>query len=254
MSNVFDRIAPFYDPDYASFDQDIPFYLNMALRTGDPILEVACGTGRVLLPLAEAGYHVVGVDISERMLALARQKVEAAGLADRVTLVHADARTLDLGRDFALIFIAANSFMHHDTLEEQQEVLARLRDHLRPGGLLILDLFNPDLRALLEGDGRVELVRTWEEDNDTVVMKFHRVSVSPTAQVLDVTYIYDRVYSDGRVERTLAPFRLRYLWPGEARLLVERVGLELEALYGSYELDPVDDDADRLMVVARRVD
>lgn len=253
MTTDFNRLAPFYDPDYGEYQDDIPLYLNFARRTGDPILEVACGTGRVLIPLARAGYRVTGVDIAPAMLAIARQKVQRAGLEDRVTLVEVDARVMDLGQQFPLALVAANSFMHHVTLEQQRQALVTLHRHLRPGGLLILDLFNPDLRALLEADGRVELVKTWEEgETGVTVMKFQHALAFPTQQRLDVTYIYDRVYPDGRVERTVAPFSLRYLWPSEVRLLVESAGLEVEALYGTYDLDPVRDDHPRIIVVARR--
>ena len=253
MTVDFDRFARFYDPDMGEYDEDIPLYMGFAHRTGDPILEVGCGTGRVLLPLAQAGYHVTGVDVSIAMLSRARAKVEKGGLSERVRLIQAEAQHLALKQQFALIIYAANSFMHHDTQEEQLQVLEHLRDHLRPGGILIIDLFNPDMRTLLDADGRVELVKTWpDEEWDATIMKFQRVVHSPTAQVLDVTYIYDAVYRDKHVERTVAPFRLRYLWPAEARLLVERAGLTLEALYGSYELDPVSDDAPRLIIVAYR--
>ncbi len=255
MDTPFDRFAPFYDSDIGEFDEDIPLYLNFARRTGDPILEVGCGTGRVLLPLAKAGYHVTGVDISLAMLARAKAKAAKAHLLDRIRLVQSDVRELALGQTFALIIYAANSFMHHTTQEEQLHVLRRLREHLRPGGLLILDLFNPDLDILQRADGRVEWVRSWEdEEQDATVVKFLRVHASPTHQMLDVTYIYDRVYRDGRVERTLAPFQLRYLWPAEARLLIRAAGLTLEAMYGSYDLDPVDDEHPRLIIVARETD
>ncbi len=247
----FDVFARFYDADFGDYDEDIPLYINFAHRTGSPILEVGCGTGRVLIPLAEAGYTVTGVDISAAMLERARAKVEAAGLTDRVTLVQGDARDLDLGRTFALIIYAANSFMHHASQDEQLRVLERLRDHLKPGGLLILDLFNPDIHMLARQEGRVELVKTWQEEDGTTVQKFQSVTAFPSEQILQVTYIYDLLTRQGRVERIVAPFHLRYLWPGEARLLVERAGLTLEALYGSYELDPVSDAQPRIIVVAR---
>lgn len=251
MDVDFDVFARFYDADFGAYQEDIPLFLNFAHRTGDPILEVGCGTGRVLIPLAKAGYTVTGVDVSAAMLERARAKLEAEGLTERVTLVHADVNELALGRKFALIIYAANSFMHHVTQAEQIHVLKRLREHLRPGGLLILDLFNPDVHMLARQDGRVDLVKTWEEDGHQV-MKFQSVESHPAHQWLDVTYIYDEVFPDGGIRRSVAPFRLRYIWPDEAPLLVERAGLSLEALYGTYELDPVTDESPRLIVVARR--
>ncbi len=253
MEPDFERFVPFYDAEFAAYDADIPLFLNFAQRTGSPVLEVGCGTGRVLVPLAEAGFHVTGIDVAAGMLARARARVQASGRGHHVHLVQADVCHLPLTAAYALIFMAANTFLHHASPEEQRHVLTVLGKRLRPGGLLILDVFNPDLRMLLEADGRVELVKTWQEPHTgATVLKFQRVVVSPSAQVLDILYIYDRCYPDGRVERTLAPLRLRYLWPQEAKMLVEAVGLQVEALYGSYDLDPISDDAERLIVVARR--
>ncbi len=253
MQPDFEQFAPFYDAEFAHYDADIPLFLNFAHRTGEPILEVGCGTGRVLLPLAEAGFRVTGIDVAAGMLARARARLLAAGSARQVRLVQGDVRALPLWTQHALIFMAANTFLHHASLHEQRQVLTTLRDHLRPGGILLLDVFNPDLRTLLEADGRLECVATWKEpDTGATVVKCQRTLVSPTTQVLDILYIYDRCFPDGRVQRTLAPLRLRYLWPQEAQLLVEAAGLILEALYGSYDLDPVTDDAERLIIVARR--
>ncbi len=251
MNTDFDVFAPFYDRD-VQYNEDLSLYLNFAHRTGDPILEVGCGTGRVLIPLAQAGYHVTGIDISKAMLTRAQAKARQHGIQHRVSLIQTDARYLALAQQFTLIIYAANSFMHHITLEEQRRVLQRLREHLRPGGLLIIDLFNPDINQLSRANGELTLVKMWQDEEGRRVLKFQSVVASPTHQTLDVTYVYDRVFADGHVERTVAPFRLRYLWPNEIRLLIESTGLRLKALYGSYELEPVDDGAPRLIVVARR--
>lgn len=251
----FERFAAFYDPEFGAFNADIPLYTNFAHRTGSPVLEVGCGTGRVVVPLAQAGFRVVGMDVAAQMLRRAREKVIAAGVARSVHLVQADVREAPLAGAFGLIILAANTFLHHASPEEQLAVLKALHRQLRPGGLVVIDVFNPDLRMLLEADGRVELVASWEEpETQALVLKFQRVVVSPTAQLLDITYIYDRCFPDGRVHRVVAPLRLRYLWPHEATMLVAAAGLTLEALYGSYDLDPVSDDAERLIIVARRDD
>ena len=253
MKPDFERFAPFYDAEFGHRDEDIPLYVNFARRTGSPVLEVGCGTGRVLVPLAQAGFEVVGLDVAASMLTRARRRAKEAGVDHQVRLLQGDVRALPLVGQFGLIVMAANTFLHHASPDEQRQVLSALGERLRPGGLVVIDVFNPDLRMLLEADGRVELVATWEEpETGAVVLKFQRVVVSPTAQVLDILYIYDRCFPDGRVERVLAPLRLRYLWPHEAEMLVAACGLRLEALYGSYDLDPISDDADRLIIVATR--
>src|ERR1700726_4974301 len=112
MLDDYDRIAPFYDVEHARFDEDVDLYLNFAELRGGPLLELACGSGRLLVPLARAGYEVTGVDTSARMLELARQRLEAAGVAARCTLARQDMRALQSGKNFHLAFIALGSFGH----------------------------------------------------------------------------------------------------------------------------------------------
>src|SRR5207249_4667681 len=108
----FDRFARFYDWDTDTEADDLDFYRNMAARTGGPVLEVGCGTGRVLLPFAKAGTRLTGIDVSPWMLARARAELTAAVLAERVKLVEGDARTMSLDERFRLVYIALNTFMH----------------------------------------------------------------------------------------------------------------------------------------------
>jgi ubiquinone/menaquinone biosynthesis C-methylase UbiE len=108
----YDVFARFYDLDTEGYEEDLAFWLSLARRTGGPILELACGTGRVMLPLAEQGFAVVGVDISPAMLAIAREKLSAAGVLDRTELVEGDVLTMELHRQFPLAFVALNSFGH----------------------------------------------------------------------------------------------------------------------------------------------
>jgi len=140
--NPLDAIAPFYDLDFGGLQDDLDFYLNWARSEGSPILEVGCGTGRVLTYLAQAGFQVTGVDSSASFLEVARQKLTGT-LKKRTNLVQADMRQLALGREFSLAIVALNTFAHLTCLDDQLRALERIHRHLRPGGLLILDLGNP---------------------------------------------------------------------------------------------------------------
>lgn len=249
----FDVFARFYDADYGDFQDDLLLYRGFAQRTGGPLLELACGTGRLLVPLAQAGYEITGVDISPALLAVARRKIEAAGLQQRVTLVKADMRDVRLDRRFRLALVAVNSFMHLLTTEDQLRALRCWREYLTPEGLLILDLFHPHPQDLLEADGR--LVMDWQrKDPQTgaTVIKQSSRTLDLARQRLEVTFIYDEIFTDGRLRRTIAPFRMRYLHRFEVELLLRLAGYELEQLYGSYELDPFRPDSERMIFVARR--
>jgi SAM-dependent methyltransferase len=249
----FDRFARFYDLDYEPFQDDVALYLGFAERTGGPLLELGCGTGRLLLPLARAGFQVTGVDLSGKMLDVARHKVAVAGLEEQVRLLQADMRHVDLPQQFRLAFIAINSFMHLTTPEDQLAALQAWHRLLRPGGLLIVDVDNPNPQHLLEADGRVELQGRWfDPDSGATVLKLFSRTLDSARQLQHVLFVYDEVFPDGGVRRTLAPFQARYLHRFEGELLLDKAGFTPEQVYGSYDLDPYHSESERMIFVARR--
>ncbi|MHB1415022.1 MAG: class I SAM-dependent methyltransferase [Chloroflexota bacterium] len=251
---VFDLLARYYDLEHGEYAEDLPLYLGFAARTGSPVLEVGCGTGRVLMALAEAGHEVTGVDVSAAMLAQTAAKVAARpALVSRVRLIRGDARDLALSERFSLSFWAMNSFMHLPGQADQLRALAVAWQHLREGGLLILDLFHADIALLQEADGRLVHDATWRlEGSGRTVLKTSSRHLDQAEQTLETTYVYDEVDSDGRTARTVASFTIRYLHRFEMQLLLERVGFVVEGLYGSYDLDEFTSDSERMIFVARK--
>lgn len=255
MTDLFASYAHFYDLDYAGFDADVAMIQQFAARCGSPILELGCGTGRLLVPLAEQGYRLTGVDASGAMLDLARQKLSVGGLAEHVTLVEQDLRSLDLDDRFHFAFAAINSFLHLATRADQEQVLARIHRHLVPGGLVLFDLFNPDPGRLLDARGQVVLEKVMDDpETGHRLMKFYADRADPEQQMVHVTVYVDELDGEGQVRRTLFPFSLRYLYRSELELLLRQAGFEVEALYGSYELDEFGSDSDKLIAAARRLD
>lgn len=251
----YDIYARFYDLDFGEADADLFMYQQFASRCGSPILELGCGTGRVLLPLARQGYRITGVDLSRPMLEVARSKVAAEGLSGQVTLSRQDMREMELDDRFNLAFAAINSFMHLLSTDDQLAALARIRHHLNPGGLLILDLFNPDLSRLLEARGQVGLAKVMTDpDTGHRLMRFHSDKVDLGEQTIHVTFVLDELDSEGNVQRTLFPFSIRYLFRFELELLLRHAGFEIEGIYGTYDLDEFDGDSPKMIAVARRPD
>ena len=251
----FDRFAPFYDLEFGGYADDLDLYRGFAAQAGGPVLELGCGTGRVLVPLAEAGFTVTGVDLSGGMLALAEGAVARAGVAGRATLVRDDIRTLArLGEArFALTFSAINSFLHLETRADQLAALGAARRHLVPGGLLILDLFPPHPAVLLEYDGRLIHAATYRDPRTGErIDKFSASAVDLAEQRIETTFFYDRTRADGAVERVAAPFALRYIARFELDLLLERAGFAAIQVFGSYDLDPFTPASERMIAVARR--
>ena len=253
----YDRFAPFYDLEFAEFADDWPLYRAFADHRGGPILELGCGTGRLVVPLAAAGYEVTGVDRSPAMLALARAAVERAGVAARATLIESDMRMLAAldRRRFALAFCAINSFLHLATQAEQLAALDATFEHLAPGGVLILDCFPPHPDILDEYDGRLIHAGTYHDPaTGERIDKLSTTVLDSAEQRLDTTFFYDRLRADGRVARVAAPFTFRYVGRFELQLLLERAGFRDVTFYGSYDLDPFTAASDRMIAVAARPD
>ncbi|GAB4569399.1 MAG: class I SAM-dependent methyltransferase [Anaerolineae bacterium] len=249
----FDLVARFYDGEYAAFDVDIPMYQAFAERTGGPLLDLGAGTGRVAVALAQAGFEVTGVDGSAAMLEIARRKAEEAGVSHRVRWVQAPMESFSLETRFHMAFCAINSFMHLETLEQQLTALRCWHRHLRPGGLLILDLFPPDPDLLDDEGGALIVHRVWDDpETGAKVIKQYTRQVDLAQQQMHLHFIYDEVFPDGSLRRTVFPFTMRYLGRFEAELLLEKAGFVVEDVYGSWDLDPFDVGSERMIFVARR--
>lgn len=221
---------------------DLEFYLDAAREAGSPVLEIGSGTGRVLIPTARAGIEITGLDLSASMLSVCRQRLlaEPDPVRARVELVEGDMRRFDLGRSFSLATIPFRAFQHLVSVEDQLACLGSIRRHLVPGGTLILDLFNPSLEALMRPLG-VEAEDTPETllpDGRRLSRSFRIVSQDRAAQANQVELIYQVTHPDGRNERLVHSFTMRYLFRYEAEHLLVRAGFDLTALYSGYDRSP----------------
>ena len=247
----YSALARYYDLENADFTEDLDYWLELAGEAGDPVLELGCGTGRVLLNLARRGHAVTGLDNSPEMLGRLRAKLEAASarhLAAPPQIVQAGLEDFDLSERFRLALMPFNTFMHLLTQEAQLAALARIRRHLAPGALLALDMPNPG-EAYAAQDQGLTLERTFA-DGDRTVQQFSSVAIDRAAQMAQITWIYDSTDPQGAVQRSIIPLTLRYTFPAEMRLLLERSGLSLAHLYGDYDHSPFADGSPRLLVIA----
>ena len=246
----YDLIAPFYDIEHAPFGEDLDMYRNFAELCGGKILELACGSGRLLLPLAGDGYALTGIDTSAAMLELARQALEEAGVSARCQLVQQDMCQLQLPEKYRLAMIALGSFGHIITRARQQQALAAIRRHLSTGATFILDLSNDDARYMEHLSGQILHRGTWQQRDGSYVTHFLTPASSTTHHLLELTHFYE-VYRQGEaVRRTVSQTSLYLFERSEAELLLEQAGFQVKNIYGNYDFGPCEHESPRMIFIA----
>ena len=209
------------------------FYRDLATRVGGSVLELACGTGRLTIPIALDGHEIVGLDASHAMLRSAREKADAESV--EIRFVHDDMRSFELDRRFALVIISCNSLAHLTTNEELKSCLHTITRHLVPGGLLAFDIVNPNLRELLRS--QTQSVRLDVGPHPSTAVAVEEVATYDPVQQIRVAQW--RILDKPDRFREIAPLRLRVLYPQELPLLLDAAGFELAARYGDFDGNPL---------------
>jgi SAM-dependent methyltransferase len=245
------ELAQLYDA--FPFRADLPLYLALAAAQGGQVLDVACGSGRVLVPLARAGHRVVGLDASPHMLALARRKLANEGL-EHARLVHGDMRRFDLGATFDLAIVPAKSFAYLTERADQARALACIVAHLRPGGLLALDLLHPRPAWLAVPPGSLtqDLVERAPSLGATVARTEAVVSTDLAAQTRVIRSAYEIVADDGSLRKRFVEWSYRITYRFEAEHLLERAGFTIESVLGGYQREPLRSESPTMLFLARR--
>ena len=250
-------LARLYDLDLVEDPGDLDLYLALAARTGGPVLEIAAGSGRVAVPLAEAGFAVTAVDIDEAMLSRLASAGAQAGphVSGRIEPVAADLVGLKLpgGAGFRLAILALNSILLLNTRETQVAAIETLAHHLVPGGIAVVDVWLPSADELARYDGRIglEYVRV-DPDTGLLVTKTTAAQHEPATGRVILTAIYEEGEQGGSTRRWIREDILRLLNADELRAMVESAGLEVEVVAGDYDLNPIGPHDDRAILVARR--
>ncbi len=234
---MYDQIVRFYDLTHHSLTADLPFILNLAAAANGPLLELGCGSGRVLLPLARAGHSVTGLDLSKAMLdrAQIQRAQEDTAVQQRITLHQAnmvDFTLLDAPK-FALAIVPYNSLFHLNS-EQVLAMLRRVKQVLADNGRLFIDLANPLDMANTPEDQLLSLENVLT-DPDTGELIVHLASnrLDTAVQTVHITWIYDVSAPDGGpVQRTVATGAYHYYYPHQLELLLQEAGFKLKQLWG----------------------
>jgi ubiquinone/menaquinone biosynthesis C-methylase UbiE len=250
--NVYDQFAELYDLEHRDLSADLPLYTNFAARCDGPVLEVGCGSGRVCLALAQAGIDVLGIDPSAEMLSLARARAASLGLEQSVQFEQADVRDLAYEDRFVLVLFALNGFLHLLTLEDQLQALHCMARALLPGGFLIVDLPNPHTVFVAEADGQPLLRRRFSSPEGTSWASYTTSETDLAEQRQSLTLTYEQEGTGERGPQLAVEMVLRYVYRHEMALLLQQSGLTVDAVYGTYDLDPYTDYSSQMVFVAYR--
>ena len=230
----YDRIARLYDPWSHSVTEDIEFYVEEARRSRGPVVELACGTGRIAVPVGRAGIRVIGVDGSAAMLEVARERAAAAGVEELLDLRLGDLRCPPVDERVPLVLVPFRSLLHMTTEHDREQALEAARDMLLPGGRLVFDVFAPsaeDIEAthgrLLEREPGIFERADWDEGERTLTLSVRR----------------------GEEASTMV---LAWLAPIEWRQLLDRAGFDVEAQWGWFDRRPYAGGEDVVFAAARR--
>jgi len=251
--------AKYYDDAYATKEdlEDLEFYVGMAKASGGPVLDLACGTGRILLPIARQGIPIHGIDSSLPMLNVLRDKLgqELKDVQELVSVSHGDIRNFRSNREYPLAIIPFRPLQHMYTVEDQVAALQTAAFHLEPGGILVFDVFYPKFDSLNSkvGEELLELEWTPKFDRSKVVRRFIRKeSVDKINQNFAATFIFRTYQGERLVQEETEPLRLSYYTYPHLRALFLLTGLEIVEEYGSFERTPLDNQAEQMIFVLKK--
>lgn len=246
--------AEFYDDFCAQFTDDLPFYIEEAQKARTPILDIGCGTGRVLIPLAETGVQVVGLDRSSAMLEIARRKLSnlAPEIQKNITLIEEDVREFALEQRFDLIIIPFCSFMLLHTREDQKKALRQIQNHLLDGGRLIFHVNSiTDHTKSLSTHKFTEFTRS---STGRRVITWVSQEWDPSSQIQKITCVFDELEDKRQtvLQRTYSSLTTRWTYRFEMENLLELCGFEMEALYGGFRRESFQyDDKNQIWVTKK---
>ena len=259
MSTPYELSAKYYDDAYAVKPDlvDLPFYVDLAKQIGGPILEMGCGTGRVLLPIARMGIEIHGLDNAPTMLGILRERIqnEPEQVRSKIALHQGDMRQFRGQKKYALVTIPFRPMQHMYTLEDQVAALKTGAFHLDDNGILALDVFFPKFQLMDVGIGEEMLELEWparSHPGRIVRRYFKKDAVDKIHQVFSVTFIFRTYHNETLVSEETERIKLSYYAYPQLKALFRLAGLEAVEEYGSFSKTPLDNTAKEMIFLLRR--
>lgn len=228
-----------------TFLSDLQFYKKWLPENKDDrrILELCCGTGRLTLPIAKEGYNICGVDYTSSMLEQAKAKASEAGL--EINFIEADIRTLNLQEKFDFIFIPFNSIHHLYRNEDLFKALKRVENHLKEGGLFLLDCFNPNIQYIVEGEKEQKVVAEYTTSDGREVLIKQIMYYESATQINRIEWHY---FINGEFH-SIQNMDMRLFFPQELDSYLECAGFNVLHKFGSFEEEVFNDNSEKQIYV-----
>ncbi|WP_232697833.1 class I SAM-dependent DNA methyltransferase [Brevibacillus daliensis] len=243
--------ADYYDLTQRGLHGDLQFYKEYAMRTKGEVLDLACGTGRIGIPLAKEGIPVTGLDLSTDMLQRAEEKAVTEGVSEQITFIQGDMRSFQIDKKFSLIMIPFRSFLHLLYIQDQMKALKKIREHLAPNGKLVFNVFVPVISHLYEESENLKLRSITPLENGEQVAMYDFTRYDHYQQLADVTRTYERLDTSGKmIERITGRFTLRYIFPSELHHLLRLNGFKVVERFGNFQKASFGPDSKELILVA----
>jgi len=219
--------------------EGVPFYLKSAIEYGEPILELACGTGRVTIPIAKEGLSIAGLDLLNTMLKEAKRKSKEAGV--KIDWVEANMTDFYLNKEFNLVIMSGCAFNWFLELESVEKCLSCVKKHLKPKAGFIFDAFNPDLNILIRDPSKAYPNAEYQDpDGRGLVIVSESTRYDKTTQIIKVRLSYS--IADKTINNEL---RLRIFFPQELDAILKYNGFKINAKYGDFDQTPFTSDSRR---------
>jgi SAM-dependent methyltransferase len=257
----YEILASHYDTGYCSKQDlvDVPFYVDLARKSGGPVLEMACGTGRVLLPIAKEGIEIEGVDNSESMLRILRRNLarEPREVRERVTIHQGDMRDIRLEKKFQLVTIPFRPLQHMYTVQNQVAALTTAAFHVMEGGSVAFDVFFPNFEGIPANIGKEILDLEWTIDAEPrkiVRRYFRKKSHDKIQQTFSGEFVFRTYEGDNLILEETGPLKMSYYTYPHLRALFLLAGLEPVQEYGSFAREPLDNTSQEMIFVLRKIE
>jgi SAM-dependent methyltransferase len=230
-----------------NFDYDIPFYFDLIKLFGEPILDLGCGTGRITIPIAKNGHKIIGIDSSKKMLDEAMQKAQSSSLT--IDFIESDIRNFDLPERFSLILLTFNTICHLYDFESIFSTFTCIKKHLKPGGRLIIDVFNPDLSFLSRDENIKSKRATYKNPYNAGNVEITQSNFYSKKEQTNYNKWFFKM--DGKeFEQEL---NKRVFFPQEIDNYIRFLNMEIENKYGDFQRSPFADNSSKQIIVCKLV-